>query len=273
MSKKIKIVNIGDKYNHLTVISDPYYNKKNKYGFNFQQVKVKCDCGNIKEISATVCKKSKTCSRSCPYRNKENIIKSRENKAKKFKINKKFNYLTVIGDVFYEKRLRKNSIERRYMVPCKCVCGYIFNVRTEQLTKNTINSCGCINIEKTIKTNAAKMTPIINGKKLCIYCGETKSIEEFKKFVRYYASRCKHCTRLQGIFSAHGIPIEESNALFKKSNGCCQICNIKTKLYVDHNHITGKVRGLLCQQCNSALGFLKEDINIMQNAINYINNQ
>ena len=63
-------------------------------------------------------------------------------------------------------------------------------------------------------------------------------------------------------------------------NNCCAICNkpehrlLKTgdikPLSVDHNHITGEVRDLLCNDCNSLLGFAKENVEILQNAINYL---
>lgn len=59
----------------------------------------------------------------------------------------------------------------------------------------------------------------------------------------------------------------------------CRICgsegfviskNGKAKLAIDHDHLTGKVRGLLCHNCNRALGLLKDDINILQRAIEYL---
>ena len=63
-------------------------------------------------------------------------------------------------------------------------------------------------------------------------------------------------------------------------NNCCAICNkpehrlLKTgdikPLSVDHNHTTGEVRGLLCNDCNSLLGFAKENVEILQSAINYL---
>lgn len=42
------------------------------------------------------------------------------------------------------------------------------------------------------------------------------------------------------------------------------------KLYIDHNHKTGKIRGLLSFSCNAGLGYFKDDINIIENVINYL---
>lgn len=56
----------------------------------------------------------------------------------------------------------------------------------------------------------------------------------------------------------YNITIEDYNELFQKQNGCCDLCGIHQseldrRLAVDHNHETGKVRGLLCIVCNRNL--------------------
>ena len=68
----------------------------------------------------------------------------------------------------------------------------------------------------------------------------------------------------------YGITIEQYKEMSEKQNGLCAICHkpetqerkgIKYSLAVDHCHRTGKVRGLLCFKCNSAMGsFEKRDI-------------
>lgn len=50
----------------------------------------------------------------------------------------------------------------------------------------------------------------------------------------------------------------------------CKICNNILPLVIDHNHDNGKIRGLLCHQCNSLLGFAHEDESILINAIQYL---
>lgn len=77
-----------------------------------------------------------------------------------------------------------------------------------------------------------------------------------------------------------GLTDEDYNKLFIKQKGLCEICkkpetatlNGKiVKLAVDHDHKTGKVRGLLCKRCNLFIGHVEEDIIILQNAIDYLN--
>ena len=51
----------------------------------------------------------------------------------------------------------------------------------------------------------------------------------------------------------------------------CAICNKSKKLHVDHDHAAGQVRGLICHDCNSLLGWSKENISTLHAAIEYLN--
>lgn len=61
-------------------------------------------------------------------------------------------------------------------------------------------------------------------------------------------------------------------------DGKCAICgkgpggmsNTKKRLVVDHNHKTGKIRGLLCGSCNIGLGHFKDNVEILKSAIKYL---
>lgn len=69
----------------------------------------------------------------------------------------------------------------------------------------------------------------------------------------------------------YNLSLDEYNHLFQSQNGKCKICCTPHKiLYVDHCHNTGKVRGLLCNSCNKALGLLKDNIMSLKNAILYL---
>lgn len=72
-----------------------------------------------------------------------------------------------------------------------------------------------------------------------------------------------------------GITIEDYERMLENQANRCAICGgyqvIKgDNLYVDHNHQTGKVRGLLCHYCNVGIGMLKDNPQILQNAIDYL---
>ena len=59
----------------------------------------------------------------------------------------------------------------------------------------------------------------------------------------------------------YGLTIEQYEQMLAQQNGRCATCKeIPERMCVDHCHRTGAVRGLLCSGCNTALGFLKEDL-------------
>lgn len=73
-----------------------------------------------------------------------------------------------------------------------------------------------------------------------------------------------------------GITLEQYEAKLESQNNSCAICGVpsaelKKRMSVDHNHATGAVRGLLCNHCNTGLGFFKESPEILTKAIQYIN--
>ena len=65
---------------------------------------------------------------------------------------------------------------------------------------------------------------------------------------------------------------ERYNELMESQEGRCAICGMKPEARVEHDHATGQVRGLLCQSCNVALGFLRDDPNRLKTAIAYLEN-
>jgi hypothetical protein len=73
----------------------------------------------------------------------------------------------------------------------------------------------------------------------------------------------------------YGVTQEEYDLLFKKQKGCCKICGTKKpghrkNFCVDHDHETGKVRGLLCSRCNFGIGLFDDDVGVLKKAIRYL---
>ena len=87
--------------------------------------------------------------------------------------------------------------------------------------------------------------------------------------------------RFKNHLKRYGLTPEEYHALAASQQELCMICGepeterhprqeAKRRLSVDHDHSTGKLRGLLCRRCNRALGGFKEDTELMRKAISYL---
>jgi hypothetical protein len=72
----------------------------------------------------------------------------------------------------------------------------------------------------------------------------------------------------------YGITEDRYEEMFNAQNGVCAICKginrSGRRLSIDHDHKTGEVRGLLCSQCNSAIGLARESLDILRKAVIYL---
>ena len=99
-----------------------------------------------------------------------------------------------------------------------------------------------------------------------------RSTEKFKKYMSDYRKSTKQ--QNSRLKFRYGIIVDDYNKLLKKQSGVCAICgktNRDRKLFVDHNHNTGEIRGLLCHNCNCGLGLLGENIDFLKKAFEYLN--
>lgn len=139
--------------------------------------------------------------------------------------------------------------------------------------------------------------------RMCTVCKTAKPFEDFYDGLKskkqrystnkkYLHSRCKECDHarvriyhkdnkqrlrkqmlIRHRFREYGLTEEQYNNMVLSQNNLCAICNNPSKnkaLAIDHNHKTGEVRGLLCQNCNLAIGLFKENIIIFNKAIEYL---
>jgi hypothetical protein len=136
--------------------------------------------------------------------------------------------------------------------------------------------------------------------KKCKTCEQEKPIDQFPKGKGYKGGirpSCLECRRIYENASFHkhkhkrphvyekdkdlklkrtyGIGYAEYLSMLDAQNGCCAICGTddtgnRKAFHVDHCHDTGKVRGLLCGNCNSGIGNLRDDIGLLQRAIAYL---
>ena len=72
----------------------------------------------------------------------------------------------------------------------------------------------------------------------------------------------------------YGITLAQYNAMYEQQAGLCAICQCPPKpgeaLHLDHDHSNDKVRGLLCGDCNRALGHFRDDVDVLYRAIHYL---
>ena len=112
--------------------------------------------------------------------------------------------------------------------------------------------------------------------RICGKCGESNET----KF--YPTGRwCRVCQReavRDGRYRKLGVSRDEYLAVLHGQHGGCEICGAQEKpvagtqrgLHLDHNHVTGKRRGILCARCNQLLGRSNESVELLQSIIDYI---
>ena len=128
--------------------------------------------------------------------------------------------------------------------------------------------------------------------KKCSRCQEHKELAEFSKNKckkdglnqeckicnrkSHKKAREKGLSRWYDMKKTLGIGEKEYNTLLQKQNHCCAICSHPhidekgKRLHVDHDHITGKIRGLLCNHCNLGLGHFKDNPFFLATAMWYL---
>jgi hypothetical protein len=105
-----------------------------------------------------------------------------------------------------------------------------------------------------------------------------KNKEKLKEYLRDWHQKPENIERNKNykLKKTYNLTLEQFNDKLNNQNNKCSICYRTfdekiNKAQVDHNHQTGKIRDLLCFFCNSTLGMVKEDKNILNNMINYLN--
>jgi Recombination endonuclease VII len=144
--------------------------------------------------------------------------------------------LTVIGLSYRDTKLS------RYIWRCRCKCGNEIDVSTGDWNAKRAKSCGCYRSRK----------------------GPSHP---------NYRHGINETRRKTGLRKNYGMTIEQYDKLIIAQNYQCAICGDKQedkRLCVDHCHLTGRIRGLLCSRCNQGIGLLRDNADIMLSAIKYI---
>lgn len=114
----------------------------------------------------------------------------------------------------------------------------------------------------------------------CVECYRAKEIEKYHKLSeekkkerrkRNKANTFEYRQQYR-LKRQYGLTTEEFSGMILEQNSLCKICKEHMDTpQVDHCHTTGKVRGLLCRNCNTSLGLLKENPETLRSMIQYIN--
>ena len=133
---------------------------------------------------------------------------------------------------------------------CRCQCGVVKAVDSYSLRLGKSKSCGCLTSDVHKNRRGEKHHRWRGGRRAC------------------------------KIRDAYGIEPEHYKSLLAAQGDVCAICKqpetvtrlgVLKKMPVDHDHKTGRIRGLLCSRCNTAIGLMQDDADILQSAINYLN--
>jgi len=121
-----------------------------------------------------------------------------------------------------------------------------------------------------------------DGRTTCNRCGEHKPVDEFPALLqgKYQCRSCLNAANhVQQLRRKNCDPVR-FEALLRAQNSKCAICGATQghlschgevcRLAIDHDHRTGEVRGLLCNNCNRGLGRFKDSIENLEGAVRYL---
>lgn len=138
--------------------------------------------------------------------------------------------------------------------------------------------------------------------RVCSKCGIEKDLSKFyidktrtyKDGSPFYRYRCISCTKDDSLQYHHkqpperkygefrknrnlryiyGIDLIEFNNMLNNQKGKCYLCETMIsgkRAHLDHNHTTGKIRKVLCSNCNTGIGLLKESPDFFKKCIKYL---
>ncbi len=162
---------------------------------------------------------------------------------------------------------------------CK-ICGACIRIpeRFADKAKYCSRKCAALAVSTKIPISCAVCDKVFERQR--------RKVEKSKSQLFFCSWECKNSTqRINGLIvpkhygtSKTSTPVisdAEYARLLQAQNGLCAICNREERvankaLATDHDHATGKIRGLLCMRCNAGIGLLGDTISAVQNALDYL---
>lgn len=149
---------------------------------------------------------------------------------------------------------------------CRCKCGEVAKVRQDRLLSGKTKSCGCA---KTARADHLREMAF-ERKLAAAMDSPTRRVSAPPPVAPRTGVTAKQVNSYKKVY---GLTPEEWANLVAAQSGRCAICGTSMSvrpLVVDHNHATGKVRGLLCRKCNSGLGMFDDEIATLAKAVKYL---
>lgn len=129
-------------------------------------------------------------------------------------------------------------------------------------------------------------TTVPNDPQVCHSCGADYVPAQVKKNARFCSVKCKDAERKASgrsreghLLRKFGITPDDYDAMLAAQNGGCALCGVapadqsakyRDYLHVDHDHVTGRVRGLLCGEHNMLLGRFNDNPAVLRRAADYL---
>ena len=143
--------------------------------------------------------------------------------------------------------------------------------------KKKCSKCSLIKSRSEFYNSKNTKDGLHNQCKECVR--EYQSRSDFKEVQRKYrnSKKGKQSFRKAALKFKYNIEPRDLEDLHKKHDNKCAICRVSVRdirhssLCVDHDHNTGRIRGLLCEKCNFGIGYFQDDIELLQAAIEYLN--
>ena len=137
----------------------------------------------------------------------------------------------------------------------------------------------CRACTNSIKQGGTGLSYDRTGNRLCRGCSNPMIKGTYYEHNKTVCKNCSHAAAAKYIrttykFKKYSIDQEQYNRLIVEQRNACAICRVSfdrnTTTRIDHDHVTGEVRGLLCHYCNVGLGHFKDNIEFLTESIKYL---
>ena len=181
-----------------------------------------------------------------------------------------------INDIYNSWTIKSECLKNKFEKDCyfcRCKCGNEKYVEGRSLVMGTSKSCGC----------TRKVPVEVQKERIKIYKHDyfQRNKEQiYKRTLQKQKEQREQDYKLYGIDrynlrSRYNLSVDEYKEILSNQNNKCAICGCdiskkENRPHIDHNHSTNKIRGILCGNCNMGIGLLKDDINVLRNAVKYL---